>query len=318
MKGRDLGLLLGLGAMWGSSFLFIKVSVAEVSPVFVVACRLMFAVLMLLVALTLAGRGSGGKKGEASLAGQVAGLWRPFLVLGVSNAVVPYLVIAWGTQFLPSGTAAILNSTVPLFTAVMVGVLPWFGDERLGLLGVAGILLGILGVGVLAGGFGGLTGDLHTMLLGAGAILCGSASYAVGGLYAKRRMKGVPVRVSAVGQNLGGFLVILPFALFFLPDRLPSMPVVGSLIGLGAVGTGLSLLLYFRLIANVGATRTATVTYLVPIWALAYGALLLGEGISASDILGMLLILAGVAGVSGIIRLPRKQPPEGVPKDPTP
>ena len=128
----------------------------------------------------------------------------------------------------------------------------------------------------------------------------------------------MPVRVSAVGQNLGGFLVILPFALFFLPDRLPSMPVVGSLIGLGAVGTGLSLLLYFRLIANVGATRTATVTYLVPIWALAYGALLLGEGISASDILGMLLILAGVAGVSGITRLPRKQPPEGVPKDHTP
>ena len=318
MKGRDLGLLLGLGAMWGSSFLFIKVSVAEVSPVFVVACRLMFAVLTLLVALPLVGRGSGGKKGEASLAGQVAGLWRPFLVLGVSNAVVPYLVIAWGTQFLPSGTAAILNSTVPLFTAVMVGVLPWFGDERLGLLGVAGILLGMLGVGVLAGGFGGLTGDLHTMLLGAGAILCGSASYAVGGLYAKRRMKGVPVKVSAVGQNLGGFLVILPFALFFLPDRLPSMPVVGSLIGLGAVGTGLSLLLYFRLIANVGATRTATVTYLVPIWALAYGTLLLGEGISASDVLGMLLILAGVAGVSGLTRLPRKQPPEDVPKDPTP
>ncbi|MGI9049966.1 MAG: DMT family transporter [Rubrobacteraceae bacterium] len=315
MKGRDLGLLLALGAMWGSSFLFIKVSVAEVSPVFVVACRLMFAVLTLLVALSIAARGSGKEKEEASLIRQVIGLWRPFLVLGVSNAVMPYLAIAWGTQFLPSGTAAILNSTVPLFTAVMVGVLPWFGDERLGLLGVAGILLGMLGVGVLAGGFGGLTGDFRTMVLGAGAILCGSAGYAVGGLYAKRTMKGVPVRVSAVGQNVAGFVVILPFAAFFLPEKVPSPPVVGSLIGLGAVGTGLSLLLYFRLIANVGATRTAIVTYLVPIWALAYGALLLGEGISASDILGMVLILTGVAGVSGIARLPRKQPPEGTPDD---
>ncbi len=313
MKGRDLGLLLVLGAMWGSSFLFIKVSVAEISPVFIVACRLMFAVLTLSVALTLAGGGPGEKKGGPGLLGQVLRLWRPFLVLGVTNAVVPYLTIAWGTQFLPSGTAAILNSTVPLFTAVMVGVLPWFGDERLGLLGVAGILLGMLGVGVLAGGFGGLAGDIRSMVLGAGSILCGSAGYAVGGLYAKRRMKGVPVKVSAVGQNLAGFVVILPFAFFFLPDRLPSLPVVGSLVGLGAVGTGLSLLLYFRLIANVGATRTSTVTYLVPIWALAYGTLLLGEGISASDILGMLLILAGVAGVSGISRFPRKQPPEGPP-----
>ena len=313
MKGRDLGLLLALGAMWGSSFLFIKVSVAEVSPVFIVACRLMFAVLILSVALSLMGRGSGEKKGEPALIRQVARLWRPFLVLGVTNAVVPYLTIAWGTQFLPSGTAAILNSTVPLFTAVMVGVLPWFGDERLGMLGLAGILLGMLGVGVLAGGFGGLAGDPRTMLFGAGSILCGSAGYAVGGLYARRKMKGVPVRVSAVGQNLAGLLVILPFALFFLPDHAPDLPVIGSLIGLGAIGTGLSLLLYFRLIANVGATRTSTVTYLVPIWALAYGTLLLGEGISTSDILGMLLILAGVAGVSGIVRTPRKQPPEGVP-----
>ena len=217
MKGRDLGLLLVLGAMWGSSFLFIKVSVSEVSPVFIVACRLMFAVLTLSVALSLTGPGE--KKAEPALIRQVARLWRPFLVLGVSNAVVPYLTIAWGTQFLPSGTAAILNSTVPLFTAVMVGVLPWFGDERLGLLGVAGILLGMLGVGVLAGGFGGLAGDPRTMLLGAGSILCGSAGYAVGGLYAKRKMKGVPVRVSALGQNLAAFVVILPFALFFLPDR---------------------------------------------------------------------------------------------------
>ena len=313
MKGRNLGLLLALGAMWGSSFLFIKVSVAEVSPVFIVACRLMFAVLILSVALSLMGRGSGEKKREPALIRQVARLWRPFLVLGVTNAVVPYLTIAWGTQFLPSGTAAILNSTVPLFTAVMVGVLPWFGDERLGMLGLAGILLGMLGVGVLAGGFGGLAGDPRTMLLGAGSILCGSAGYAVGGLYARRKMKGVPVRVSAVGQNLAGLLVILPFALFFLPDHAPDLPVIGSLIGLGAIGTGLSQLLYFRLIANVGATRTSTVTYLVPIWALAYGTLLLGEGISTSDILGMLLILAGVAGVSGIVRTPRKQPPEGVP-----
>ncbi len=105
-------------------------------------------------------------------------------------------------------------------------------------------------------------------------------------------MKGVPVRVSAVGQNAAGLLVALPLAALALPREFPSLLAILSLVGLGAVGTGFSLLIYFRLIANVGATRTATVTYLVPVWALL------------------------VAGASGIARLPRKQPPEGTPDGP--
>jgi drug/metabolite transporter (DMT)-like permease len=192
-------------------------------------------------------------------------------------------------------------------------LLPWFAGERLGALGVAGLLLGIVGVGVLVGGFGGLVEDFSgtrsEALAGSGAILVGSASYAIGGLYARRSMKGVPVTVSAVGQSAGGLVLVLPFAAFALPERLPSLHVMGALAGLGVIGTGFSLLLYFRLIANVGPTRTSTVTYLVPVWALLYGALLLGEGITARSVLGLVLILAGVAGVSGIFRLPRRKPP---------
>ncbi len=310
MKGRDLGLLLVLGAMWGSSFLFIKVAVVEVDPVFVVAARLFFSVLTLLAVLPLLGRFVGERTDAIP---QVARLWRSLLVLGFFNAALPFFVISWGTQFLPSGTAAILNSTVPLFTALLALSLPWFAGERLGVLGVTGLLLGIVGVGVLVGGFGGLveglSGTRSEALAGAGAILVGSTSYAVGGLYARYSMKGVPVTVSAVGQSAGGLLLTLPFAVFSIPDRLPSLQVLGALAGLGVIGTGFSLLLYFRLIANVGPTRTSTVTYLVPVWALLYGALLLGEGITARSILGLVLILAGVAGVSGIFELPRKKPP---------
>ena len=308
MKGRDLLLLLVLGAMWGSSFLFIKVAVVEVPPVFVVAARLFFSVLTLLAALPLLGR----LAGEGAIP-QVARLWKSLLVLGFFNAAMPFFVISWGTQFLPSGTAAILNSTVPLFTALLALALPRSAGERLGVLGAAGLLLGIVGVGVLVGGFGGLVegfaGGRSEALVGAAAILVGSVGYAAGGLYARYSMKGVPVAVSAVGQSAGGLLLILPFAAFSIPGQLPSLHVLGALAGLGVVGTGFSLLLYFRLIANVGPTRTSTVTYLVPVWALLYGALLLGEEISARSILGLVLILAGVAGVSGIFRLPRSEPP---------
>jgi drug/metabolite transporter (DMT)-like permease len=123
----------------------------------------------------------------------------------------------------------------------------------------------------------------------------------------------VPVRVSAVGQNAAGLVAALPLAALVLPREFPSLPAILSLVGLGAVGTGFSMLMYFRLIANVGATRTSTVAYLVPVWALLYGAVLLGEEITANALLGLILILLGVAGVSGIARLPRKQPPEGTP-----
>jgi drug/metabolite transporter (DMT)-like permease len=310
VKGRDLVLLLALGAMWGSSFLFIKVAVVEVPPAFLVAARLSFSVLTLLAALPLLGRFAGERAGAIP---QVARLWRPLLTLGLFNATLPFFVISWGTQFLPSGTAAILNSTVPLFTAMLALALPWFAGERLGLLGTAGLLLGIVGVGVLVGGFGGLveglSGTRSEALVGAGAILAGSVSYAVGGLYARRSMKDVPVTVSAVGQSAGGLVLVLPFAAFALPKGLPSLQAIGALAGLGVIGTGFSLLLYFRLIANAGPTRTSTVTYLVPVWALLYGGLLLGEAITARSVLGLVLILAGVAGVSGIFRPPRRKPP---------
>ena len=309
-------MLLVLGAMWGSSFLFIKVALAEVEPAFIVACRLFFAVSSLLLAAPLLRRLSGG---GTDLLGQGLKIWPSLLVLGFFNAALPFLAISWGTQFLTSGTAAILNSTVPLFTALLAGVLPFFASEKLGGLGAAGILLGILGVGVLvdgSSGSAGSAGGLSGVIVGALAVSVGSAGYAMGGLFARRTMGGVPVAVSAVGQSAGGLVLSLPLAALSVPREFPSLPVLGSLIGLGVIGTGFSLLIYFRLIANVGATRTSTVTYLVPVWALLYGPVLLGEPLTARAVIGLVLILAGVAGVSGMARLPRKTTPEGTPGGP--
>jgi drug/metabolite transporter (DMT)-like permease len=131
--------------------------------------------------------------------------------------------------------------------------------------------------------------------------------YAVGGLYARRSMGGVPVAVSATGQNVAALFVVLPFALFSLPEGPLAAKAVFALVVLGVVGTGLAAIVFFRLIARIGATRTATVAYLVPVAALFYGALFLGEQITAGAVAGLALILAGVAGASGLgIRPPRR------------
>lgn len=318
MRGRDLLLLLALAALWSASFLFIKVAVAEVTPTFIVLARLVFGSLTLLLAIPfLRGRipgllPPGNGKG---VSGSLTTLRWPLLFLGAVNAVVPYTAIAWGEKFISSGMASIFNATVPLFTALLVLTLPFFPEERPNLLGLAGLLLGFAGVGLLVTGEPEGVGDSTqtAQLLGGGAVLLGSLSYAIGNVFARRHLQGIPILVSAVGQNLAGVLVVLPLALAFgLPEEIPSLGTLGALFGLGAGGTGIAYLLYFGLLARVGATRTSTVAYLMPIVALFYGAVFLDEAFTWRALVGLALILGGVAGVTGALRLPkrfRREPP---------
>jgi drug/metabolite transporter (DMT)-like permease len=287
--------------MWGAVYTFTKAALDEVSPAFITAARLFFAAVVLLPAAPILSRVFG--EVAAFGWGEAARLWRAFLVLGVLNAVVPYAAIAWGTQYMPSGVAAILNSTQPIFTAVLCAALPSFADERLRPSGLLGLLSGLAGVVVLVGG-GGFrgSGDTPSLLLGAAAVLLGALSFALAGLYARSSMRGVPVPVTAVGQSAVALPFAVPLVLLGLPAEPPSAGTILSLMLLGAVGTGLALLLFFRLIRTVGATRTSTVAYLVPVAALLYGVLLLGEPLTARAVVGLALILAGVAGVSGIFR----------------
>ena len=292
--------------------MFIKVAVAEVTPTFIVLARLVFGSLTLLLAIPfLRNRipellppkdGRGVPKCLISLR------W-PVLFLGAVNAIAPYTAIAWGEKFITSGMASIFNATVPLFTALLVLTLPFFPEERPNLLGIAGLLLGFAGVGLLVTGEPGGTGDSTqaAQLLGGGAVLLDSLSYAVGNVFARRRLQGTPILVPAVGQNLAGVLVVLPFALVFgLPGELPSPGTVGALFGLAVGGTGIAYLLYFGLIARVGPTKTSTVAYLMPVVALFYGAVFLDEAFTLRALVGLALILGGVAGVTGALRLRKK------------
>ena len=298
--------------------MFIKVALVELTPASIVLGRLAFGSLTLLASIPLLRRLAPDLLPEGGGRGVVEGilaLRRPLLFLGAFNAVLPFAAIAWGENFISSGAASIFNSTVPLFTALLVLALPFFPEERPNALAIAGLVLGFVGVGVLVTGDpeGGGAASRTAQTLGGGAVLIGSLSYAVGNVYARKRLKGTAVLVSAIGQNTAGILVVLPFVFASgLPEGIPSPGVLAALFGLGAGGTGVAYLIYFGLISRVGATKTSAVAYLMPAIALFYGAVFLGEEVSLRALLGLALILTGVAGVTGVLRLPkrfRREPP---------
>jgi drug/metabolite transporter (DMT)-like permease len=283
--------LFVLGAIWGSSYLFIKVGVRDLSPSVLVEIRLICAA-PLLVAFAVQRYGW-----EALRAA-----WRASIVLGIANAAVPFTLIAWGERHVDSGVAAVANSSVPIFVAILA---IWFvPSERSTGWRAVGVVLGIVGVAVLAGVHpaGGWWGALGT-----GAIVLASVSYAVSNLYAGRRMSaGGPVL--AAGSMVVALVVLVPFALASLPSETPGWKSIASGIVLGLLGTAIAQILAYRMIRVWGSSRAVLVAYMLPAFALFYGAVFLSEPITWQKLTGLILILAGVALGSGALRIPRRAP----------
>src|SRR5581483_8214029 len=232
------------------------------------------------------------RAGARSALGQVAGAWREGLVYGVINGALPFTLIAWGEKHIDSGVAAIANASVPIFVAILA--IRFKPSERSTGLKLVGIVLGLAGVGVLAGvhpegGWWAVAGTL--------AVVAASLSYAAGGLY---------------GQHVVA-RVLLPFALVQLPDHAPGWKAVGSVVGLAVAGTAIAQLILFRMLRLFGAARLSLVTYLLPAFALFYGALILDEPLRASALAGLALILCGVALGSGVWRPLRRPAAEAAP-----
>lgn len=284
MKPADIAQLLLLALLWGGSFLFIRVAVPAFGPAALVLVRVALgAALLYGVALVL--------RRPLVLRPYAARL----IVLGLLNAALPYLLISAAELRLTAGFAAVLNATAPLFAATFGAV--WLG-ERLTASRLVGLLGGVLGVGVMIG-WSPVPLDGAT-LLAVLAMLAGSASYAGAGIYARLRLRGVPVPTLALGQQLGALAWLALPGVLWAPRTLPPAAAAGSVLALGVLSTAVAYLLYFRLLERMGPTGVSTVTYLMPVAGISWGALLLGEEVSGGMVLGLGLVLVSVLLVNQV------------------
>ena len=275
MTPAQWGLLALLSLLWGGSFVGAEVALREFSPLSVVFARVALAALALL--LVVRWRGLSMPRGVAG--------WLPFLVMGLTNNVLPFLLIVWGQTRIGAGLAAILNATTPLFAVLLAHGL---GHERLAGRRIAALAGGVAGVAILVGPSA-LAG-LGAQGLAQVAILGAALSYACAGVYG-RRFREQPALVTAAGQVSGSSL-LLPLLLFDPPWRhaLPGTDTLLALLSLGLLSTAAAYIIYFRLLASAGATNLMLVTLLVPVSAIAMATVLLGEAVGARQLLGMACI----------------------------
>jgi drug/metabolite transporter (DMT)-like permease len=286
MSAKNWGLLFLLALLWGSSFFFYKILVAVLPPITVVLGRVGIAAIAL--NLWLLARGEFLPLGD--------GLWKRFLLLGLLNTVIPFVLIAWGETRITSGMASILNATTPIFMVVVAH----FGthDEKMSWPKIAGIAFGVLGTMILVGpaAFSGASA-----VLGELAVIGASAAYGFGGVYS-RRFKDIPPLAAAAGQITGGAVLLLPLSL--VVDRpwalaMPGWQTWAALLAIALVNTALAYFVYFKMVANVGVTYISLVTFLIPIIAVFLGVAFLGESISLQALAGMAVIALGLAAIDG-------------------
>jgi drug/metabolite transporter (DMT)-like permease len=293
--------IAALALLWGASYMFIKVAVRGYEPAAMIMFRLIIASTLLLTAFV-------AQRGLRAAVGDIRELgWQGFGV-GVANGAIPFTLIAWGEKHIDSGVAAIANATVPIFVVLLA--LRWQLSETVRGARLGGILVGLVGVGVLAGlhpggGWWGVAGTL--------AVVVASLSYAVGGLWGQRLVSDENGFALATAAMLGATVAIIPFGLAQLPSDVPGWKETGSVVALAVLGTAVAQILLFRVLRTDGATRLSLVTYLLPATALIYGVTLLGESLTVEELIGMVLILGGVAMGSGAVRLPRREPAPATP-----
>jgi drug/metabolite transporter (DMT)-like permease len=274
MKLRESLILLLLAAIWGGSFLFIRIASPVTGPVVLMDARALLAVLPLILYAVPFAR-----------LPHIRLRWKSYLLLGTLTAL-PYTLIGFAELRLPASLAAILNATTPLFTAVVSAL--WLRD-RMTAKKVLGVQLGIIGVVVLVGWSSLPLTPL--VFLSVGASLLAACLYGVGGVYTKITFQKEPPLSLTIAQQFGVALVLFPFALASAPAHFPSLQVVLAILGLALLSTSVGGLLYFHLLATVGPTSTLSVTFLVPVFGLLWGALFLKERLTIGWLVGLGIIL---------------------------
>ncbi|NHI00612.1 DMT family transporter [Oceanimonas sp. MB9] len=281
-------MLITLSALWGGSFFFVGVAVADLPPLTIVTLRVGLAAIALwCIALVMRLRPP-----------KNMGVWVTFLGMGLLNNVIPFVLIVWGQTQIASGLASILNAATPIFTVVVAGML--LPDERATPLKFAGVMVGFIGVVVMIG----LPAiDGNSSLLAQVAIIAATVSYAFAGVYGRRfkKMAMNPI-MTAAGQVTASALVLAPIALAVdgpLDVAGPGIGTWSAITGLAVLSTAVAYVLYFKILASAGATNLLLVTLLVPVSAILLGSLFLNESLGTVHFVGMALIALGLTAIDG-------------------
>jgi drug/metabolite transporter (DMT)-like permease len=275
---RSIALLLLLSAFWGASYLFIKVALDDgVAPWAVVSIRTALAALVL-VPLAI----------QRGVLGSLRGRLGPIVVLSLVQVAGPLTLIALGEERISSSLTGILVASAPIFTFLLAFALT--GEQRASRASLVGVAIGIVGVGMLlgvdaGGGTDALVGGLFVILAALG--------YAVAAWYLKRNLAGVEPVATVAGTQAVAALVTLPLGLLHVPDAVPSLDAVGSLLTLGVICTGFAFVIFHSLVASDGPARASLVGYIAPVFSIFYGVVLLDERFGVATAAGLVLILGG-------------------------
>ncbi len=285
MAPTDILQIIAMAAVWGGSFLFLRIATPDFGPVPLIAIRVAISALFLLPALLWR---PGWRAGFRQNAGKL-------FLLGVMNAAIPFPLFAYSTLFVTAGFASIINATAPLFAALVAGV--WLRD-RITVGGFLGLIVGFGGVVLLVGG---LPDAKPGALLAIGGSLFAAFLYGVSASFVKKHLAGVDAWVTTTGSFGFAALLLAPLAVLTWPDGPPSAASWTAVLLLAVVCTAIPNIYYFRLLLRVGPGKAMSVAFLIPVFGILWGALVLGETVTLAMVGGGAVVLLGTALVVGVI-----------------
>ena len=297
MKKSDLATLVLLGALWGASFLFMRMGASQFGSMALAGMRAIGATICSVPLLLSRER-----------LAEIRANWWPIMLIGLANSALPFVLFSYAAQSLPAGLSAIFDAIAPLLVAASGWL--WLG-EQLDAARTSGLVIGLAGVvwligGTLGFGHGGASVG-WAMAACVGANIC----YTFGAHYSHHRVQSVSPLSVAIGSQLAASIMLLPFTIWFWPAKMPHSQAWMAMLGLAAGCTSLAYVLFYRLLARIGSTRSMAVLYLIPVFGVVWGAMFLGEAVTLPMTGGCAVILLGIALTTGMLK-PRSAAPSSI------
>jgi drug/metabolite transporter (DMT)-like permease len=288
MKKSDIATLVLLGALWGASFLFMRMGANQFGGMALAGMRAIGAALCSIPLLTSRER-----------VAELRANWWPVTLIGLSNSALPFVLFSYAAESLPAGLSAIFDAIAPLLVAASGWL--WLG-EKLNPARAGGLLIGLAGVVWLIGGSMGFGHGGPSVGWAMAACVGANVCYTFGAHYSQRRMRTVTPLTVAIGSQFAAAVMLLPFTLWMWPAKMPDMQAWVAMFGLAAGCTSLAYVLFYRLLAHVGSARAMAVLYLIPVFGVIWGAMFLGEKVTLAMVGGCAVILLGVALTTGMLK----------------